>query len=80
MSHPEQTGIFDYKTMLQEYVQADTRKNCSYELVSTSGPSNEPVFEVIVKVDDIILGRGKGRSKKKAEQEAAKDACSKMAI
>ena len=43
-----------------------------------SGPSNKPEFEVIVMMDDITLGRGKGASKKKAEQAAAKDAFEKM--
>ncbi len=69
----------DYKTRLQEYVQSDTRKTVVYEVVHAQGPSNAPTFEVVVKLDELILGRGKGHSKKKAEQEAAKDAFSKMA-
>lgn len=43
-----------------------------------SGPSNKPEFEVVVLLDDIILGRGVGFSKKKAEQQAARDAFEKM--
>lgn len=70
----------DYKTKLQEYVQADTRKTVVYEVISTKGPSNAPIFEVVVKLDNIILGRGVGQSKKKAEQEAAKDAFSKLVV
>lgn len=70
----------DYKTKLQEYVQADTRKTVIYEVVSTKGPSNAPTFEVVVKLDGIIFGRGIGHSKKKAEQEAAKDAFSKLVV
>jgi len=68
----------DYKTRLQEYVQSDTRKTVIYEVVKSSGPSNAPTFEVVVKLDDLILGKGKGSSKKQAEQNAAKDAFSKL--
>ena len=78
MKHPETTGAIDYKTQLQEFVQSDTRKNVVYELVKTKGPSNDPEFEVVVKLDEIILGKGKGKSKKKAEQMAAKNAFAKM--
>jgi len=78
MKHPETTGAIDYKTQLQEFVQSDTRKNVVYELIKTSGPSNNPEFEVVVKLEDIVLGKGKGKSKKKAEQMAAKNAFAKM--
>lgn len=74
-----ETLVFhDYKTKLQEYIQADNRKTVVYEVVHTEGPSNNPSFEVVVKVDDIVLGKGIGNSKKKAEQNAAKDAFDKM--
>jgi len=79
MEHPEETGFTDYKTKLQECVQSDTRKNVVYELVKTSGPSNSPSFDVVVKLDNIVLGKGYGKSKKRAEQMAAKDAFEKMA-
>ena len=75
---PKSENLIDYKTKLQEYVQADTRKTVTYEVVHMEGPHNQPVFEVVVKMDDILLGRGKGHSKKKAEQAAAKDAFEKM--
>lgn len=78
IEHPEITGVIDYKTQLQEFVQSDSRKNVTYELVHTFGPSNNPLFEVVVKLDDVVLGKGEGRSKKKAEQMAAKDAFDKM--
>lgn len=71
--------ITDYKTHLQELVQADQRKTVTYRLLSTVGPSNAPIFEVAVVMGDIVLGHGKGQSKKKAEQQAAKDALDKMA-
>lgn len=71
--------ITDYKTHLQELVQADQRKTVTYKLLSSVGPSNAPIFEVAVMMGDIALGQGKGQSKKKAEQQAAKDALAKMA-
>ncbi len=69
----------DYKTKLQEYVQADSRKAIVYETESSSGPSNDPVFTVVVKVDGLVFGRGSGPSKKEAQKEAAKNALAKMA-
>lgn len=71
-------SITDYKTKLQEYVQSDVRKTVTYDVVSVSGPSNKPLFKINVVLDDIILGTGEGNSKKKAEQEAAKNAFDKM--
>lgn len=72
-------NTFDYKTKLQEYVQADSRKGIEYETVKESGPSNNPEFEVVVKVDGLVFGKGKGASKKQAQKLAAKDALEKLA-
>ena len=77
---PEEPIIVDYKTKLQEYVQSDSRKTVTYEVINTTGPSNKPEFEVQVKLDGIILGTGKGNSKKKAEQKAAQNAFEKMVL
>lgn len=71
--------ITDFKTKLQELIQADQRKTVTYDLLSATGPSNNPVFEMAVKMDDMILGTGIGSSKKRAEQQAAKDALNKLA-
>lgn len=71
--------ITDFKTKLQELIQADQRKTVTYELLSATGPSNNLVFEMAVKMDDMILGTGIGSSKKRAEQQAAKDALNKLA-
>lgn len=68
----------DYKTKLQEYIQSDNRKGVSYHLLEMIGPSNNPTFKIAVKTDDITLGIGSGNSKKRAEQNAAKDAFSKL--
>lgn len=75
----DQEDLMDYKTKLQEYVQSDKRKTVFYEVVSTSGPANNPIFVSVVKLDDLILGRGTGSSKKKSQQQAAKDALEKLA-
>lgn len=71
--------IQDYKTTLQELMQADVRKTVTYEVLSTDGPSNAPVFEVAAIMDHMRLGVGKGSSKKRAEQKAAQDALAKLA-
>ena len=71
--------ITDYKTTLQELIQADQRKTVTYQTISTEGPSNAPIYEVEVLMDNMILGKGKGSSKKRAEQQAAKAALQKLA-
>lgn len=76
---PKEDNVVDFKTHLQECIQADTRKTVTYHVVHISGPSNRPVFQVEVRLDEIVLGRGEGPSKKKAEQRAAKDAILKVA-
>ena len=72
-------NTFDYKTRLQEYVQADSRKAIVYELVDSKGPSNNPEFTISVKIDGLVYGTGKGHNKKEAEKNAAKAALEKMA-
>lgn len=80
LSHPEDIGIMhDYKSKLQEFVQADQKRTVSYKLVKETGPANSPEFVMNCVMDNIILGTGKGVSKKQAEQMAAKDAFEKMA-
>lgn len=78
LQDPSQVIVMDYKTKLQEFVQSDTRKTVTYEVTRVTGPSNNPKFDIQVKLDDIVLGKGSGNSKKKAEQMAAKDAFEKM--
>lgn len=72
-------STYDYKTRLQEYIQADSRKAITYETVNVSGPNNNPVFKVAVKIDDLVYGYGTGSSKKEAQKMAAKNALEKMA-
>lgn len=68
----------DYKSVLQEYVQTEQR-NLVYELENEEGPSHNKTFTIVVKIDNIIYGRGSAPSKKEAEQEAAKNALEKVA-
>ena len=70
--------LHDYKSELQELVQT-VRKSVIYEIIDESGPAHDRTFTCQVKVDDIIMGIGKGSSKKSAEQEAAKEALKKQA-
>lgn len=74
----ETLDVMDYKTKLQEFMQSDTRKTVTYEVISTTGPSNNPTFESVVKMDGLMLGKGKGSSKKRSQQAAAKDALEKL--
>ncbi|HCY06258.1 MAG TPA: ribonuclease III [Erysipelotrichaceae bacterium] len=79
INNPDEIEVnLDYKTKLQEYIQSDSRKTVVYEVMSMSGPSNNPLFKVRVMLDNLTLGVGSGNSKKKAEQNAAKDAFNKM--
>lgn len=66
----------DYKSILQEFVQTDKR-TLNYVVVYESGPAHDKTFTIIVKIDDIIYGRGTAHSKKEAEQLAAKNALEK---
>jgi len=66
--------IFDYKSTLQELVQADSKKAIEYRIVSETGPAHNRSFEAAVLLDEIVLGRGTGKTKKEAEQKAARSA------
>lgn len=69
----EGAGI-DYKSELQQIIQASTQKPPVYTIVDASGPDHSKVFTAEVSVDGTVLGRGRGRSKKTAEAEAARAA------
>lgn len=70
----------DYKTMLQEIIQQNPSENVNYVLVGESGPDHDKVFEVEVHLNSNVIGKGKGKSKKSAEQAAAKEALDLMGI
>ncbi|HEY8444659.1 MAG TPA: ribonuclease III [Bacilli bacterium] len=68
----------DYKSKLQEYIQAESRIGVVYQIISESGPPHNKVFEVGVFHDNLALGVGSGKTKKEAEQNAAKKALEKL--
>lgn len=69
----------DYKSKLQELVQADSNRSIHYKTVSEVGPAHNRTFTVEVYMDNILMGVGSGHSKKEAEQQAAKEALEKVA-
>lgn len=68
--------LSDYKSYLQEYVQT-TKQSIYYKIVKEEGPSHDKTFEIEVHIDGKNFGKGVGKSKKEAEQNAAKDAIKK---
>jgi ribonuclease-3 len=67
----------DFKSALQELL-ARRGAEVSYEVTSEQGPPHERTYEVAARVDDKELGSGSGRSKKHAEQEAAREAFDRL--
>ncbi|WP_447973444.1 ribonuclease III [Nitrospira sp. Kam-Ns4a] len=72
--------VDDYKTRIQEWCQKQFETLPQYLLLRESGPDHQKVFEVQVMVGDDILGLGIGRSKKEAEQMAAKEALRRVGL
>lgn len=70
---------WDYKTRLQEWLQAQYKKTPVYRLDREEGPEHDKVFYVSVMMDDMVLARGRGKTKKEAQQNAAQAAYQKLA-
>ncbi|RDU22907.1 ribonuclease III [Anaerosacchariphilus polymeriproducens] len=70
--------FFDSKTILQEVIQKMNRGELSYELISEEGPDHAKQFVVNAKIDEEVIGNGRGKTKKAAEQEAAYSALMKL--
>jgi ribonuclease III len=68
----------DFKSALQELL-AQRGETVIYEVTAEQGPPHERTFEVAAKVDGRVLGSGSGRSKKHAEQQAAREAVESLA-
>ncbi|MBO7519756.1 MAG: ribonuclease III [Clostridia bacterium] len=64
----------DYKTLLQEIVQRNPEESVRYILTGESGPDHDKLFTVEVLLNSNTIGTGTGRSKKDAEEMAAKQA------
>lgn len=74
----QNTNFKDYKTALQEVVQQNPDEILNYVLVGESGPDHDKRFEAEVHLNSNVIGKGIGKSKKQAEQEAAREALKLM--
>lgn len=68
----------DYKTILQEIIQKNPEEKVEYYLVNESGPDHNKSFTVQVRLNSNVIGEGTAKSKKQAEQLAAKEALKLM--
>ena len=77
---PEKHSILfgDYKTALQEVIQKNPEEKVDYQLIEESGPDHNKTFVVEVYLNSNVIGKGIGKSKKEAEQMAAKEALALM--
>lgn len=69
-----QISAVDYKTKLQQLVQQDGQEELRYEIVSVTGPEHDKLFEVEAYINSNAVGRGCGKSRRDAEQGAAREA------
>lgn len=70
----------DFKSKLQEYVQKDMMAAIKYNVKDESGPAHDKSFEIEVFLDNKCYGIGTGKSKKEAEQRAAKEALMSLGV
>jgi len=68
----------DYKSQLQELIQAKQKQAPAYYVVEAMGPDHAKRFTIEVRIGDTVLGRGSGKSKKLAETEAARSALEQL--
>ncbi len=74
----EKKTYIDYKSLLQEIIQQETRVSPTYQVTKSEGPDHAKTFWVEATVPGSVLGSGKGRSKQEAEQAAAQHALEKI--
>ena len=67
-------AVQDYKSELQQMIQQSGVDSLTYVVVATSGPDHAKTFQVEARMNSNIIGRGKGSTKREAEQNAAKEA------
>ena len=70
----------DYKTLLQEVIQQNHEETLNYVITGESGPDHDKRFDAEVHLNSNVIGRGSGKSKKQAEQEAAREALQLMGL
>lgn len=80
LKNKEDDSFKDFKTTLQEVVQKNPEERLTYILIAESGPDHNKEFTVEVHLNSNVIGTGVGKSKKSAEQMAAKDALTLMGI
>lgn len=80
LKNREDDDFKDYKTSLQEIVQRNPEERLFYVLIAESGPDHDKKFTVEVHLNSNVIGTGVGKSKKQAEQNAAKQALDLMGI
>lgn len=78
LNDEDQLTFKDYKTILQEIIQQNPEEKLIYHLAAETGPDHNKRFVVEVCINSNVIGRGEGRSKKNAEQMAAKEALELM--
>ncbi len=78
--HDGKRANVDYKTKLQEIVQQNPEEELHYLLEQETGPDHAKHFVVAVQLNSNCIARGGGRSKKAAEQQAAREALKLMGI
>ena len=77
-SNNDENDFKDYKTLLQEIIQRNPEESVSYILTGEEGPDHDKRFTVEVRLNSNTIGTGSGKSKKRAEQMAAKQALELM--
>ena len=78
IEHHKNNSFKDYKTALQEIIQKNPGEKLEYRLAGSTGPDHDKHFKVEVCLNSNVIGRGGGRSKKEAEQQAAREALELM--
>ncbi len=78
IKNPKPKAFKDYKTTLQEIIQKNPEERLTYVLTGEQGPDHDKHFFVEVHLNSNVIGRGGGRSKKEAEQQAAREALELM--
>ena len=76
----DEPTITDYKSTLQEIIQRNHGEILEYFMAGESGPDHNKKFIVEVKLNSNVIGTGEGRSKKQAEQMAAREALKLMGV
>ena len=78
LKHELEDELHDYKTALQEIIQKNPEEHVEYKIIEESGPDHDKRFTMAVMMNSNMIGKGTGKSKKQAEQLAAKEALKLM--